>query len=161
MTPEKILLTATGQTSLATELEKLRSTDRPAIIKAIAEARAHGDLSENAEYHSAKERQGFIEARLREIEAVLSRAEVFVPSSAEISAGYALFGSEVGVRDMDGKEMRFQLVSFYEANSETGLISIKSPLGMAVLGKRAGDLVEVQTPAGPVDYSIISVSHPG
>lgn len=157
MQEEKILLTTPGKKRLAGELENLKNVERPAIVRAIADARAHGDLSENAEYHSAKERQGFIERRLRELEWVLAQAEVFDPADAA-NDGRALFGSTVEVRDPEGGTVSYQIVSVYEADTVAGKISVKSPLGKALIGKRAGEKAEVEAPSGPEDYDIISVS---
>ena len=156
---ERLLLTQEGRDRLAEELEKLKFTDRPAIVKAIAEARAHGDLKENAEYHSAKEKQGFIERRIKELEGVIAHGEVFAPD-ADVGGGKVLFGCEVKIEGADGKKRRFRLVSKYEADSSAGLIAITSPLGRALVGKSAGDTAEVAAPAGAVEYEIIEVIYP-
>ena len=156
---EKLLLTREGRERLAEELEKLKFSERPAIVKAIATARAHGDLKENAEYHSAKEKQGFIERRIKELEGVVAQGEVFAPDPAA-AAGKVLFGSEVVIENADGKRRRFRLVSKYEADTAAGMIAITAPLGRALVGKRAGDTAEVAAPAGTVEYEIIEVTYP-
>ena len=156
---EKLLLTQEGRDRLAEELEKLKFTERPAIVKAIAEARAHGDLKENAEYHSAKEKQGFIERRIKELEGALAHGEVFVPDAAS-AGGKVMFGCEVSIETEDGKRRRFRLVSRYETDTAAGLIAITSPLGRALVGKSAGDTAEVAAPAGTVEYEITEVIYP-
>lgn len=156
---DSLLLTQEGKERLAAELEKLKFTERPAIVKAIAEARAHGDLKENAEYHSAKEKQGFIEARIKELEEVIAHGEVFRPDAAS-GGGKILFGCEVSIESMDGKRRRFKLVSKHEADAAAGLIAITSPLGRALIGKSAGDTAEVAAPSGMIEYEIIEVIYP-
>ncbi|MBL4813731.1 MAG: transcription elongation factor GreA [Rhodobacteraceae bacterium] len=153
---EKIPMTRPGFDKLDAELKQLKSVERPAIIRAIAEARAHGDLSENAEYHSAKEKQSFIEGRVKELEAVISLADVIDLTKLK---GSIKFGARVELVDEDtDEEKNFQLVGEYEANIEAGLLNIKSPLARALIGKEDGDSVEVRTPGGVRSYEILKVS---
>ena len=143
---EKILITRAGFTALETELKTLKSKERPAVIQAIAEARELGDLKENAEYHSAREKQGFIEGRIKEIEAVMSLAEVIDPTKL---SGAVKFGATVKVVDEDtDEEKTWQIVGEHEANIDKGLLNIKSPIARALIGKEEGDSVEVRTPGG-------------
>ncbi len=152
---EKIPLTRAGFTLLDEELKQLKSVERPAVIRAIAEAREHGDLSENAEYHAAREKQSFIEGRVKELEAVLSRADVIDPSKF---TGSVKFGAHVVVADEDNvEEKTYQIVGEVEADLERGLLNIRSPLARAMIGKDEGDTVEVRTPGGQKSYEIISV----
>ncbi len=152
---EKIPLTRAGFTLLDDELKQLKSVERPAVIRAIAEAREHGDLSENAEYHAAREKQSFIEGRVKELESVLSRAEVIDPSKF---TGGVKFGATVVVADEEsGEEKTFQIVGEVEADLERGLLNIRSPLARALIGKEEGDSVEVKTPGGQKSYEILSV----
>ncbi|MGV8986210.1 MAG: transcription elongation factor GreA [Cypionkella sp.] len=152
---EKIPLTRAGFTLLDSELKQLKSVERPAVIRAIAEAREHGDLSENAEYHAAREKQSFIEGRVKELEAILSRAEVIDPSKF---TGTVKFGATVIVSDEDtGDKKTFQIVGEPEADLERGLLNIRSPLARAMIGKDEGDIVEVKTPGGQKSYEILSV----
>ena len=152
---EKIPMTPTGHSALETELKQLKSVERPAIIKAIAEAREHGDLSENAEYHSAREKQSFIEGRIKEIEGVLSLADVIDPSKL---SGAIKFGAKVTLVDEDtDEEKTWQIVGEYEANIESGLLNIKSPIARALIGKEEGDSVDVRTPGGERSYEVVSV----
>lgn len=154
---EKIPMTPRGHSALEIELKQLKSEERPAIIKAIAEAREHGDLSENAEYHSAREKQSFIEGRIKEIEGVLSLAEVIDPARL---SGAVKFGATVTLVDEDTEqEKTWQIVGEHEANIEAGLLNIKSPIARALIGKDAGDSVEVRTPGGEKSYEILSVSY--
>ncbi|TDL76254.1 transcription elongation factor GreA [Palleronia sediminis] len=154
---EKIPLTRAGQSDLNDELKRLKSRDRPEIIAAIAEARAHGDLSENAEYHSAKEKQSFIEGRIKEIEGILALADVI--DTAKLS-GPIKFGAWVKLVDEDTEaEKLFQIVGEPEANLEQGKLNIKSPLARALIGKDEGDSVEVRTPGGEKSYEILSVEY--
>ena len=144
-------------TLLEVELKQLKSVERPAIIKAIAEAREHGDLSENAEYHSAREKHSFIEGRVKELESVLSLAEVIDPSQM---SGSIKFGATVGLVDEDtDEEKTWQIVGEHEASIERGLLNIKSPLARALIGKEEGDSVEVKTPGGQKSYEILSVHY--
>ncbi len=152
---EKIPMTRAGFTLLDDELKQLKSVERPAVIRAIAEAREHGDLSENAEYHAAREKQSFIEGRVKELEANLSRSEVIDPSKF---TGSVKFGATVMVADEDsGEEKTFQIVGEVEADLERGLLNIRSPLARALIGKDEGDTVEVKTPGGQKSYEILSV----
>ncbi|MBY6003661.1 transcription elongation factor GreA [Salipiger bermudensis] len=152
---EKILITRAGFTALETELKTLKSKERPAVIQAIAEARELGDLKENAEYHSAREKQGFIEGRIKEIEAVMSLAEVIDPTKLN---GAVKFGATVTVVDEDtDEEKTWQIVGEHEANIDKGLLNIKSPIARALIGKDEGDSVEVRTPGGEKSYEILSI----
>lgn len=150
-------MTPDGHSRLAAELKRLKTVERPAVIKAIAEARAHGDLSENAEYHAARERQGFIEGRVMELEDKLSRAEVI--DIANLKGSKVMFGARVEVVDEETDEKsNFQIVGPEEAEIANGLLSIQSPLAQAMLGKQAGDTVEVQTPRGTRYFEILDVA---
>ena len=152
---EKIPLTAAGFKKLDDELKHLKSVERPAIIRAISEAREHGDLSENAEYHSAKEKQSFIEGRIKELEGAISLAEVIDPAKL---SGPVKFGAKVTVVDEDtDEEKTYQIVGEYEAKIEDGLLNIKSPIARALIGKDEGDSVEVRTPGGEKSYEILSI----
>jgi transcription elongation factor GreA len=153
---EKVPMTVQGYKSLDDELKRLKSTERPAVIAAIAEARSHGDLSENAEYHAAKERQGWIEGQIAEIEDKLSRAQVIDVS--KLSGGQIKFGATVTVIDEDTEEEgRYQVVGDHEADVKSGKISLSSPLSRAMIGKEVGDVVEVVTPGGVKAYEITKV----
>ncbi len=153
---EKVPLTAKGFAKLDAELKKLKSIERPAVIAAIAEAREHGDLSENAEYHAAREKQSFIEGRIRELEGLLGRSEVIDPSRF---SGAVKFGATVVVVDEDTDEAKtYQIVGEPEASIEQGLLNLKSPLARALIGKEAGDSVEVRTPGGLRSYEIREVN---
>jgi transcription elongation factor GreA len=153
---DKIPMTASGYASLEAELKNLKSVERPAIIVAIAEARAHGDLSENAEYHAAKERQSFIEGRILEIEDKISRAQIIDVS--KLSGKVVKFGATVTVVDEDTeKKSKYQIVGDIEADFSKGLISISSPLARALIGKSVGDSVDVNTPGGGRTYEIAKV----
>ena len=150
-------MTPGGFKSLDSELKKLKSVERPAIIKAIAEAREHGDLSENAEYHSAREKQSFIEGRIKELEASLSKAEVIDPTTL---SGSIKFGATILLLDDEyEKKQTFQIVGSTEADIENGLLNIQSPLARALIGKEIGDSVEVKTPGGTRDYEILDVKY--
>ena len=154
---EKILITRAGFTALETELKKLKSEERPAVIQAIAEARELGDLKENAEYHSAREKQGFIEGRIQEIEGILGLAEVIDPKTL---SGPVKFGATVTVVDEDTDEEKvWQIVGEHEANIEKGLLNIKSPIARALIGKDEGDSVEVRTPGGEKSYEILTIEY--
>ncbi|WP_424985873.1 transcription elongation factor GreA [Microbulbifer sp. S227A] len=154
---DKIPMTPTGHAALETELKQLKTVERPAIIKAIAEAREHGDLSENAEYHSAREKQSFIEGRVKELEGVLSLADVIDPSKL---SGAIKFGARVTLVDEDTEEEKtWQIVGEYEANIEKGLLNIKSPIARALIGKEEGDSVEVRTPGGERSYEVVSIDY--
>lgn len=155
---EKVPMTPTGYAGLEEELKKLKSTDRPEIIKAIAEAREHGDLSENAEYHSARERQSFIEGRVIELEGLISRADVIDPS--KLSGDTIKFGASVKLVDEDTEEEKtYQIVGEVEANIEAGRLNINSPLARALISKEVGDSVEVSTPSGGRCYEVLEISY--
>lgn len=154
---EKIPLTKPGFDRMNAELKHLKSVERPAIIRAIAEAREHGDLSENAEYHSAKEKQSFIEGRVKELEAVISLADVI---DLTRMSGNVKFGATVTLADEDtDEEKTYQIVGEYEANIEAGLLNIKSPIARALIGKDEGDSVEVRTPGGVRSYEILNIAY--
>jgi transcription elongation factor GreA len=148
-------MTKEGFERLRLELNQLKREERPRIIRAIAEARAHGDLSENAEYHAAKERQGFIEGRIRELETKVGAAEVIEPPR---DGDRITFGSTVLLKGPDGKEVRYQIVGSDEAEPATGRISVLSPLARTLIGKEAGDEVKVQAPGGAKTYEILAVN---
>jgi transcription elongation factor GreA len=153
---EKIPMTMAGYNRLQEELRHLKTVERPAVIKAIAEAREHGDLSENAEYHAARERQSFIEGRVLELEDRISRAEVI--NVAKLSGDAVKFGATVTVADEDtDEESTFQIVGQDESNIKNGLLSITSPLARALIGKTVGDNVEVTTPGGSKSYEVVTV----
>lgn len=148
-------MTRAGFTALDAELKVLKSVERPAVIRAIAEAREHGDLSENAEYHAAREKQSFIEGRVKELEALLSLAEVIDPTKF---SGAIKFGATVILVDEDTEEKKtYQIVGEPEADIESGRLNIRSPLARALIGKDEGDSVEVKTPGGRRSYEVISV----
>ncbi|WP_417249738.1 transcription elongation factor GreA [Celeribacter sp.] len=154
---DKILMTREGHTALSAELKQLKSIERPAIIKAIAEARELGDLSENAEYHSAREKQSFIEGRIKELESIISLSEVVDPKSL---SGAVKFGATVTIVDEDtDEEKTYQIVGEYEADIERGLLNIKSPIARALIGKEEGDSVEVRTPGGDKSYEILKIEY--
>jgi transcription elongation factor GreA len=148
-------MTKEGFERLRLELNQLKREERPRIIRAIAEARAHGDLSENAEYHAAKERQGFIEGRIRELETKVGAAEVIEPPR---DGDRITFGSTVLLKGPDGKEVRYQIVGSDEAEPATGRISVLSPLARTLIGKEAGDEVKVQAPGGAKTYEVLAVN---
>ena len=148
-------ITREGMERLKAELDKLLKEDRPRIIKAIEEARSHGDLSENAEYHAAKERQGFIEGRIAEVQTQLATSQV-----EEIAGPYSrcVFGATVTLEHVDsGEEKTYTLVGPYESAPERGLLSIATPIGRALIGREEGDEVRVKTPKGPQDYVIVNI----
>jgi len=152
---DKIPLTRAGFDKLDAELKHLKSVERPAIIRAISEAREHGDLSENAEYHSAKEKQSFIEGRVKELEGVISLADIIDPSKL---SGAVKFGAHVQLVDEDtDEEKTYQIVGEYEADIENGRLNIKSPIARALIGKDEGDSVEVRTPGGIKSYEILEI----
>jgi transcription elongation factor GreA len=152
---DKIPMTRSGCAALERELGELKSKERPAIIRQIAEAREHGDLSENAEYHAAREKQGFIEGRIKELESILSRAEVIDTSKL---TGSVKFGAIVHLVDEDTDEERtYQIVGEAEADIERGLLNMRSPLARALIGKDVGDSVEVTTPGGQRSYEILAI----
>jgi transcription elongation factor GreA len=154
-------LTLKGAQRLRAELEQLKSVQRPAVINAIAEARAHGDLKENAEYHAAREQQGFIEGRIKQLEAELSQAQVIDIST--LNAGSrVVFGATVTLADVETEdEKRYQIVGDLEADIKLGLIAISSPIARALIGKHEGDMVEIDAPAGRREYELIHVAYEG
>lgn len=155
---EKIPMTAVGYARLEAELKQLKSIERPAVIAAISEARAHGDLKENAEYHAAKEKQSFIEGRLQELEAVISRAEIIDVKA--LTGEHIKFGATVTIVDEDTEEkITYQIVGDYEADIKRNLISTSAPIGRALIGKKTGASVEVATPKGARFYEIITVEY--
>ena len=155
----RVPLTVKGAEQLRDELQKLKSVERPAVINAIAEARSHGDLSENAEYEAAKERQGFIETRIAEVEAKLANAQVIDPTLLDAD-GRCVFGATVELEDMDARQViSYQIVGEDEADLKLGKISISSPIARALIGKYAGDVVEVNTPRGAREYEILDVKY--
>ena len=155
----KVPLTARGAEMLKEELRRLKNEERPKVTEAIATARAHGDLKENAEYHAAKEQQGLIEARIRDIEAKLGNAQII--DVTELNAnGKVVFGSTVNLVDVkDGTEARYQIVGEDEADIKVGLLSIGSPIARALIGKSEGDEVQVQTPSGVRSFEILNVAY--
>lgn len=154
----KIPMTPEGHARLSAELKRLKTVERPAVIKAIAAAREHGDLSENAEYHAARERQGFIEGRVMELEDKLSRAEVIDINN--LSGSKVTFGARVKLVDEEtDEEIAYRVVGPEEADIQAGLLSIQSPLAQAILGKEAGDSVEVNTPRGVRYFEILEVGY--
>ncbi len=152
-------MTLRGAERLRVELKKLKSTDRPNVIKAIAEARAHGDLSENAEYHAAREQQSFIEGRINEIENRLSNCEI-IDVTRLPATGRVVFGATLELEDQDGgNRVQYQLVGDDEADIKQGLLSVSSPIARALIGKSEGDVVDVTTPGGTRTYEIVSVRY--
>lgn len=155
----KVPITLRGAELLRAELHRLKTVDRPAIVAAIAEARSHGDISENAEYDSAKERQGFIEGRIQEVEGKLSNAQIIDPASLDAD-GRVVFGATVELEDQDnGNTVAYQIVGDDEADLKQGKISLNSPVARALIGKYAGDLAEVQAPGGLREYEILDVKY--
>ena len=155
----RIPLTIKGAEQLREELQRLKFVERPAVIQAIAEARSHGDLSENAEYEAAKERQGFIESRIADVEAKLANAQVIDPALLDAD-GRCVFGATVELEDMDVRQViTYQIVGDDEADLKQGKISISSPIARALIGKFAGDVVEVNTPRGAREYEILDVKY--
>jgi transcription elongation factor GreA len=150
-------MTAGGYTRLEEELKHLKVTERPAVIKAIEEARAHGDLSENAEYHAAKEKQGFIEGRVQDLEDKIGRAEVIDP--ATLSGSKIKFGATVCIADEDtDEESTYQIVGTDESDIKSGMLSVSSPLARALIGKEVGDSISVEAPGGARGYEVVSVA---
>jgi transcription elongation factor GreA len=159
MSVKRFPITVRGADALRNELRKLKSEARPNVIKAIAEARAHGDLSENAEYHAAREQQGFIEGRIQELEAKLSNAEIIDVTAME-PTGKVIFGSTVDLEDEDsGAKVTYQIVGEDEADIKAGRISVGSPIARALVGKSQGDAVQVNTPGGQRSYEVIAVRY--
>ena len=155
----KVPLTLRGAEMLKAELQKLKSEDRPRVVAAIAEARAHGDLKENAEYHAAREQQGFIEGRIKDIEAKLSNAQVIDVTKLN-AAGKVVFGATVELADEDsGEEVTYQIVGEDEADIKHGRISVSSPIARALIGKEEGDVAVVQAPGGTRKYEILVVRY--
>ena len=155
---EKIPITLTGFDQLQKEIKVLKSVDRPAIIQAISEAREHGDLSENAEYHAARERQSFIEGRLADLEGKLSRIDVIDPS--KMSGDIVRFGATIKIVDEDSEdEHTYQIVGEYEANFENNKLAFTAPLSRALIGKTIGDTAEVKTPKGIKTYEVLNVTY--
>ncbi len=155
----KLPITTRGAVLLREELQRLKSVERPTIIQAIADARSHGDLSENAEYEAARDRQGFIEGRIAELEAKLANAQIIDPRLVDAD-GRCVFGSTVDLEDeADGAAVTWQIVGEDEADIKSGKISISSPIARGLIGKYAGDAVEVQTPGGVKRYEILDVRY--
>lgn len=155
----KVPLTLAGAEKLRAELHRLKTVDRPSVINAIAEARAHGDLSENAEYDAAKDRQGFIEGRIKEIEGKLANAQLIDPKLLDAD-GRCVFGATVDLEDLDaGDKVTYQIVGEDEADLKQGKISVSSPIARALIGKYAGDVAEVQAPGGVREYEILDVRY--
>ncbi|MGO1893100.1 MAG: transcription elongation factor GreA [Luteimonas sp.] len=152
-------MTTQGAQRLRAELEELKSVKRPEVINAIAEARAHGDLKENAEYHAAREQQGFIEGRIKQLEGELSHAQVIDVSTLK-AGSKIVFGASVELEDVEsGNETRYQIVGDLEADIKQGLIAISSPVARALIGRHEGDSVSIDTPGGTREYDIVSVSY--
>ncbi|MCX9155172.1 transcription elongation factor GreA [Niveibacterium sp. 24ML] len=155
----KVPLTLHGAELLRAELQRLKVVDRPNVIAAIAEARSHGDLSENAEYDAAKERQGFIEGRIKEVEGKLSSAQIIDPKLLDAD-GRCVFGATVELEDIEGgTTVTYQIVGDDEADLKLGKISVSSPIARALIGKYAGDVAEVQAPGGVREYEILDVKY--
>jgi transcription elongation factor GreA len=155
----KVPLTVAGAEALKAELQRLKSVERPSIVKAIAEARAQGDISENAEYDAAKERQGFIEGRILELEAKLSSAQIIDPKTLE-EDGRVVFGVTVDLEEVEtGEKASYQIVGEDEADIKHSKISFSSPIARAMIGKSAGDTVEVRAPGGSKEYEIVDVRY--
>lgn len=154
-------LTATGAARLRAELEELKSVQRPAVIHAIAEARAHGDLKENAEYHAARDQQSFIEGRIKTLESELSHAQVIDVTTLD-AGSRIVFGAKVVLADEEsGEEKRYQIVGDLEADIKQGLIAISSPVARALIGKHEGDIATIEAPGGTREYEIVEVSYGG
>ncbi|HEY1855997.1 transcription elongation factor GreA [Acidocella sp.] len=155
---QKFPMTASGLASLEEELRTLKAQERPAIIRAIAEARSHGDLSENAEYHAARERQSFVEGRIAELEEIVSAAEVIDPAS--LSGDTVKFGATIHLIDEDTEqEVCYQIVGMYEADIKRSRLSVTSPLAKALIAKRVGDTVAVPAPGGDRSYEILKITY--
>ena len=157
MAIQRTPMTREGNERMKEELDRLKRVERPAITRAIAEARAHGDLSENAEYHAAREKQGFTEARIKDLEAKISTAEVIDPPT---SGDRVTFGSTVRVEDQDGKETMYQIVGSEETDPTRGRISVMAPLARTLIGKKVGDSVEAQLPGGKKRFEILAANFP-
>ena len=154
---ERIPMTEAGYERLSDELKKLKGVERPAIIAAIADARSHGDLSENAEYHSAREKQSFIEGRIMELESVVGRVNVIKVKT--IKSDSVVFGATVTLADEDDKEVTYKIVGEYESDASKKEISIKSPVAKALIGKKVGDEVSVKVPAGVKVYEVVNIKY--
>ena len=155
----KVPLTVAGAARLRDELQRLKTIERPKVVAAIAEARSHGDLSENAEYDAAKERQGFLEGRIKEIEGKLGNAQIIDPASLDAD-GRVVFGATVELEDLDsGGTVTYQIVGEDEADIKHGKVSFGSPMARALIGKYAGDIAQVQAPGGLREYEIIDVRY--
>ena len=155
----KFPITIHGAELLRAELQRLKTVDRPGVIAAIAEARSHGDLSENAEYDAAKERQGFIEGRIKDVEGKLGNAQIIDPKLLDAD-GRVVFGSTVELEDIEaGRTVTYQIVGDDEADIKTGKISLNSPVARALIGKYEGDVAEVQTPGGMREYEVLDVKY--
>jgi len=158
---DRVLLTAPGAEALQQELSHLKKKDRPRIIEAIAEARAHGDLSENAEYHAAREQQGFVEGRIRELESKLARAEIIEAADLN-AAGKVVFGAWIDLWEVEkDRQVTYQIVGELEADVSTGRVSHSSPIARALLGKKIGDEIEFNAPGGLRCYEILEVRYQG
>lgn len=158
-TMSKVPLTVAGAERLRDELHRLKTVERPSVIAAIAEARSHGDLSENAEYDAAKERQGFVEGRIQEVEGKLSNAQIIDPKLLDAD-GRCVFGATVDLEDQDsGDAVTYQIVGEDEADIKLGKLSVASPMARALIGKYAGDIAQVQAPGGIREYEIIDVRY--
>ncbi|WP_353194911.1 transcription elongation factor GreA [Pusillimonas noertemannii] len=154
-----IPLTASGAERLQQELHRLKTVERPEVINAIAEARAQGDLSENAEYEAARERQAFVEGRIQELEGTLSNAQIIDPTALDVD-GTAVFGATVEIEDLEsGERLTYQIVGDAEADIRSNRISVSSPVARALIGKAEGDVVEVKAPAGIREYEVVGISY--
>ncbi|OUR74122.1 transcription elongation factor GreA [Methylophaga sp. 41_12_T18] len=154
-------ITLHGSDELNDELKRLKFTARPEVVAAISEARAHGDLKENAEYHAAKEQQSFIEGRIQELEGVLSNAQIIDPTSLP-QDGRVVFGVTVELLNIDNEdEVTYQIVGDYESNIKLNRISVSSPIARALIGKEVDDIATVNAPSGPIEYEIVSISYKG
>ncbi len=154
-----IPLTASGAERLQQELHRLKTIERPEVINAIAEARAQGDLSENAEYEAARERQAFVEGRIQELEGTLSNAQIIDPTALDVD-GTAVFGATVEIEDLEsGERLTYQIVGDAEADIRSNRISVSSPVARALIGKSEGDVVEVKAPAGIREYEVVGISY--
>ncbi|MDE0155355.1 MAG: transcription elongation factor GreA [Gammaproteobacteria bacterium] len=152
-------ITAEGAERLRRQLDELKSVERPAVIQALAEARAHGDLSENAEYHAARERQGFIEGRIATIEEALAVAEIIDVTKIDAD-GKIVFGATIELFNLDTEqEVRYQIVGEMEADIDQGLLSVTAPIARAMIGKEEGDVIQVNAPGGIVEYEVLSVAY--
>lgn len=154
-----IPLTVRGAERLRAELHRLKTVERPEVINAIAEARAQGDLSENAEYDAARERQAFVEGRIQELDGTLSNAQIIDPSTLDVD-GKAVFGASVEIEDLEtGNRVTYQIVGDVEADIRSNLISVSSPVARALIGKEIGDVVEVHAPAGVREYEVVNITY--